>query len=701
MYEIKLVIVGDSSVGKTSMLISYTTNAFPGEYLPRTYDNTLIDVKLEQELVSLSLWDTVGNQEYDRLRPLSYCDTDAFLICFDIAFPTTFKNVKTRWIKEVQEHCPGIPVFLVGNKLDLREDQTIIRILEERGESPITCEQGMQMAKEIGAIKYLEHSAKTQQGLKQVFEEPMKFARNFGLKIKVKKVGGLFKSPKLKTLEPLQFSSVSSSYFKEINKMLSIDPSDELEQENPKVYGSDIHFLWLEDQPRSSIVNASDSEASTDIRNEEEQEKEEENSQNSKVIKKEIQIEIEIEKTKESESKKEKKENEKEKKENELKKEKKETLNYRHIINTNEMILRARCPIFQKILNKDIDSKEIEKKLGTKSLGDGKYQMKRLKFSSFVLYLKYLFCEPLESLLSIDADRLFELKEIATKFENKNCIKLCEWLNENLMSLTNKDNIVSTYDQKIKRLIKTESHKLFKFLENEFQKRGKKYNDLILNIEYNKENKKILINKSILIARTNYFKDLIKKQFRTKPTPKSSDCSNNKKKKDQKKNKNKNKDISEINVNIGFKPSLFSDLKKFLYTNEIKFKNYRHCVDLLSLAKYISQDTLIGFCQIAIVDKFIPKVSNKDLLNLYSLLKPFEFKDLEKLIVYFMGYNKKKIKNLKQYQKIFNQKERESFESIYYYSNKSYFWLQTFFQRKIIKDFGLEIIEISNLNNDK
>jgi Ras-related C3 botulinum toxin substrate 1 len=122
---------------------------------------------VDQKPITIGLWDTAGQEDYDRLRPLSYPKTDVFLLCFALNSPVSFENIRNKWYPEIQHHAPGVPCIIVGTKLDTRNEAKF-------GEKFITNSQGQGLREELKAFKYLECSAKTQDGLKQVFDEAIR-----------------------------------------------------------------------------------------------------------------------------------------------------------------------------------------------------------------------------------------------------------------------------------------------------------------------------------------------------------------------------------------------------------------------------------------------------------------------------------------------------------------------------------------------
>lgn len=164
-----------------------------------SFDNYTASVMVDGRPISLGLWDTAGQEDYDRLRPLSYPQTDVFLICFSIVSPPSFDNVKAKvrfyvfvpfpppllyqikarltcsqWYPEIDHHAPNVPIILVGTKLDLRDDKATAEALRARKMEPVSYEQALAVAKEIKAHKYLECSALTQRNLKSVFDEAIR-----------------------------------------------------------------------------------------------------------------------------------------------------------------------------------------------------------------------------------------------------------------------------------------------------------------------------------------------------------------------------------------------------------------------------------------------------------------------------------------------------------------------------------------------
>jgi len=171
---IKLVVIGDGAVGKTCLLISYAKKEFPKDYIPTVFDNYVVNLTAGEQNIELGLWDTAGQEEYDRLRPLSYANANVFLLCFSIISPVSFENVSAKWYPELMHFCPEVPFILVGTKCDMRSNEGEIEKLRSQGQQPVTNIQGNDLANKLKAIKYMECSAKTQENLKDVFDEAVR-----------------------------------------------------------------------------------------------------------------------------------------------------------------------------------------------------------------------------------------------------------------------------------------------------------------------------------------------------------------------------------------------------------------------------------------------------------------------------------------------------------------------------------------------
>ncbi|VAH74895.1 unnamed protein product [Triticum turgidum subsp. durum] len=198
------------------MLICYTCNKFPTDYIPTVFDNFSANVSVDGSIVNLGLWDTAGQEDYSRLRPLSYRGADVFILSFSLTSRASYENVHKKWMPELRRYAPGIPVLLVGTKLgmllsffyrflvgchsnphilvcypvmhvclwlllshqfpykcaDLREDRAYLA--DHAADSIITTEQGEELRRQIGAVAYIECSSKTQRNIKAVFDTAIK-----------------------------------------------------------------------------------------------------------------------------------------------------------------------------------------------------------------------------------------------------------------------------------------------------------------------------------------------------------------------------------------------------------------------------------------------------------------------------------------------------------------------------------------------
>ncbi|XP_035280510.1 rho-related GTP-binding protein RhoH-like [Anguilla anguilla] len=169
--SVKCVLVGDTGVGKTALLVRFTSETFPDCYKPTVYDNLGVEVFMDGVHINLGLWDTAGSESFRQIRPMSYHQADVVLICYSVANPASFASVRRRWIGEVKDHLPRAPVLVVATQTDQRD-------VGPNQANCLSSSDGKQLAHDIHAKGYLECSALSNRGVQQVFECAVRTATN-------------------------------------------------------------------------------------------------------------------------------------------------------------------------------------------------------------------------------------------------------------------------------------------------------------------------------------------------------------------------------------------------------------------------------------------------------------------------------------------------------------------------------------------
>uniref|UniRef100_A0A2K5HFH3 Uncharacterized protein n=1 Tax=Colobus angolensis palliatus TaxID=336983 RepID=A0A2K5HFH3_COLAP len=190
--------------GCSDLLTASPCPASPQSYAPTVFERCVANLQVKGKPVHLHVWDTAGagagwerllwapdawgQDDYDRLRPLFYPDASVLLLCFDVTSPNSFDNVFNRWYPEVNHFCKKVPIIVVGCKTDLRKDKSLVNKLRRNGLEPVTYHRGQEMARSVGAVAYLECSARLHDNVHAVFQEAAEVAlssrgRNFWRRI--------------------------------------------------------------------------------------------------------------------------------------------------------------------------------------------------------------------------------------------------------------------------------------------------------------------------------------------------------------------------------------------------------------------------------------------------------------------------------------------------------------------------------------
>ncbi|VDP76823.1 unnamed protein product [Echinostoma caproni] len=179
----KVVIVGDGMVGKTALLCAYVNGQFQEDYIPTVFETTAKEIELpDGRQITLGLWDTGGQEEFDQIRQLAYPGASLILLCYAVDCPTSLDNIIQTWVGEVRNYCPHIPLILVGCKSDRRfvcpssYSSNQIHYGSPAGLlTPIKPEKAQWVSRQIGAQVHIECSAYNRSNVETVFELAARF----------------------------------------------------------------------------------------------------------------------------------------------------------------------------------------------------------------------------------------------------------------------------------------------------------------------------------------------------------------------------------------------------------------------------------------------------------------------------------------------------------------------------------------------
>lgn len=153
----KILIIGNSSVGKSNILLRYTDNIFNDSFLPTIgVDFKIKNITVDNQKIKLNIWDTAGQERFQTITSTYYKGSHGIVLVYDITDKESFNNINN-WVSEVKKNAgSGVVMLLVGNKSDLESDRVV------------TSKEGQDFANMLG-INFLETSAKTDSNIKETF----------------------------------------------------------------------------------------------------------------------------------------------------------------------------------------------------------------------------------------------------------------------------------------------------------------------------------------------------------------------------------------------------------------------------------------------------------------------------------------------------------------------------------------------------
>ncbi|KRX10339.1 P-loop containing nucleoside triphosphate hydrolase [Pseudocohnilembus persalinus] len=162
-YMLRLLIVGNSSVGKTCLLRRFSEGQFNQNFIPTVgIDFAVKNLKIDNKIVKVQIFDTAGQERFKSIISSYFRNADGILVVYDVTDKQSFEDLQDYWIRDIRINCQeNVKLILLGNKSDLEDQRQVSK------------EQGIKLAEQMQIVS-METSAKTEQGVREAFEAIVK-----------------------------------------------------------------------------------------------------------------------------------------------------------------------------------------------------------------------------------------------------------------------------------------------------------------------------------------------------------------------------------------------------------------------------------------------------------------------------------------------------------------------------------------------
>ena len=158
---LKLVLLGDAAVGKTSLIDMYAHHRFKESYMPTLGVNIVVKEIYETNAqIRLVVWDIAGQEKYDVSRKMFFQGVVGALFVYDTTRDASLQNIESKWLNDLNEYCDqDLAYILIGNKIDLEDSRVV------------STERGRELADKINASAFVETSAKYGHNVEEAFKK--------------------------------------------------------------------------------------------------------------------------------------------------------------------------------------------------------------------------------------------------------------------------------------------------------------------------------------------------------------------------------------------------------------------------------------------------------------------------------------------------------------------------------------------------